>query len=71
MQLAKKSHIFKKNIQTTSKAKVAIEATQDASMKGQNVSAEGKVKAEFKGAQTKVAGQKTVIQGASGKIDVI
>ncbi len=60
------------DINASSKAKVLLEATQDASIKGQNVTAEGKVKAELKGAQTKVAGSATaLIQGASGKIDVV
>ena len=60
------------DINASSKAKVLLEATQDASIKGQNVTAEGKVKAELKGTQTKVAGSATaLIQGASGKIDIV
>ncbi|NER18526.1 type VI secretion system Vgr family protein [Spongiivirga citrea] len=55
----------------SSDASVTVEAKTDAEVKGQNVTAEGKVAAELKGQQTKVQGQMTVIQGASGKIDVV
>jgi uncharacterized protein with beta-barrel porin domain len=48
-----------------------IEATKDATLTGQNVVVEGKVKADVKGTQTKVAGQITVIQGAMGKTQYV
>jgi len=60
-----------KDITANSDAKITIVATTDAAISGQNVKAEGKVGAELKGMQTKVAGQMTAIQGASGKIDVM
>ena len=36
-----------------------------------NLKLEAKTNAELKGMQTKVSGQMTAIQGASGKIDVM
>ncbi|WP_055446530.1 type VI secretion system Vgr family protein [Lacinutrix mariniflava] len=55
----------------SSSANITIEAATDASISGQNLTAEGKIAAEVKGQQTKVQGQMTVIQGASGKIDIV
>ena len=55
----------------SSKGKVSVQAQSDAKISGKNVAAEGQAKAEVKGSQTKVQGQKTLIQGASGKIDVL
>lgn len=48
-----------------------IAAKTDAAMNGQNVSLEGKVKADLIGAQTTVEGKMTAIQGASGKVEVM
>ncbi|HEX8545415.1 MAG TPA: phage baseplate assembly protein V [Cytophagaceae bacterium] len=59
---------------TTVKSKsggITVEAMKDALLKGQNVTAEGKVKADIKGAQTTLAGKMTKVQGASGKIEVM
>ncbi|MBN2743104.1 MAG: hypothetical protein JXR39_04330 [Marinilabiliaceae bacterium] len=50
---------------------IAAEATSEASLTGQNVAIEGKVKADVKGAQTTVAGQMSVLQGAAFKVQVI
>ena len=59
------------DIEVNSDGVVAIEATTDAELKGQNVTVEGKAKAKLKGMQTKVEGQITAVQGAGGKIDVM
>lgn len=59
------------NIIINSDENVFVEAKADATLKGQNVTTEGKIAAEVKGQQTKVQGQMTVIQGASGKIDIV
>ncbi|OED46943.1 hypothetical protein AB832_00725 [Flavobacteriaceae bacterium (ex Bugula neritina AB1)] len=54
-----------------SNAQVTIEAGSNATLKGQKVVAEGQAIAELKGQQAKVQGQMTIVQGASGKIDVV
>lgn len=59
------------DVTISSDASITVDAATDATVKGQNVTSEGQVGAELKGAQTKVQGQMTVVQGASGKIDVI
>ncbi len=60
------------NTSIKSKASLALEAKTNASIKGQDVLVEGKLGAELIGTQTKVAGKAmVVVQGASGKIDVI
>ncbi|WP_227626056.1 phage baseplate assembly protein V, partial [Geofilum rubicundum] len=58
---------------TTLAAKGALtaEATADATIKGQNVTIEGKVAADLIGMQTSVQGQMTAVQGASGKVEVM
>ncbi len=55
----------------SSNGAITVEATTDATLTGQNVTAEGTAAASLKGAQTTVEGQMTVVQGASGKIDVV
>ncbi len=55
----------------SSDASITVDATADAKISGQNLVTEGKVGAELKGQQTKVQGQMTILQGASGKIDVV
>ncbi|WP_282116358.1 type VI secretion system Vgr family protein [Cellulophaga baltica] len=55
----------------SSDASVTIQATTDASIKGQNVRAEGQIAADIKGQQTTVQGQMTILKGASGKIDIV
>ncbi len=60
------------NTSIKSKASLALEAKTNASIKGQDVLVEGKLGAELIGTQTKVAGKAmVVVQGASGKIDVV
>ena len=59
----------KKDIVLLSKADVIIEATTDATLAGQNVAVAGQIGAELKGAQTKVQGDITTVQGATGKTD--
>lgn len=61
----------KQDISVNSSTKVTVEAKQDTTIKGMNVKADAKVAAELKGQQTKVQGQMTTIQGASGKVDVM
>ncbi len=60
-----------KNTSLSSNGKIDIEATEDVSTKGKNVSSEGTIEAKLKGGQTKVEGKIAVVQGASGKIDVL
>ncbi|KGK30619.1 type VI secretion system Vgr family protein [Cellulophaga sp. E6(2014)] len=55
----------------SSEASITIEASSEASLKGQILTTEGIAAATLKGSQTKVEGQIIAIQGASGKIDVI
>ncbi|MCR1024164.1 phage baseplate assembly protein V [Cellulophaga baltica] len=55
----------------SSDASVTIQATTDASIIGQNVTAEGQIAADIKGQQTTVQGQMTILKGASGKIDIV
>ncbi|TAJ15409.1 hypothetical protein DMA11_01875 [Marinilabiliaceae bacterium JC017] len=50
---------------------ITIEATADTSLTGQNISAEGKVKAGMVGTQVTIEGQMTAVQGATGKMEVI
>ncbi|MBC7388978.1 MAG: hypothetical protein H7329_07205, partial [Opitutaceae bacterium] len=59
-----------KDTTVKSGAGITLEATKDAILNGQNVTAEGKVKATFTGAQTKISGKMTALQGASGKIEI-
>lgn len=72
--LAKQGLALQSAKNTTIKSKsggITIEASKDAVMAGQNVTVEGKVKATINGAQTKVVGKMTAIQGNSGKIEIV
>lgn len=60
-----------KDASITSSANIIIEASSNTDIKGQNTTIEGQAAAELKGQQTKVQGQMTVVQGASGKFDIM
>ncbi len=56
----------------SSSAAATIEATQDLTLSGQNISAEGTQNAELKGGvQTTVSGTITDVQGSSGQVEVV
>jgi len=60
----------KKDTTVTATGKVTIEATKDATLSGQNVTAEGKIKAELKGTQTTVEGKMTQVKGTAFMFDL-
>lgn len=59
------------DITISAEGNVGIEATADVNIAGQNVTADGNVKATLNGTQTLVSGKMTTVQGAAHKIDVM
>lgn len=59
------------DITISAEGNVGIEATADVNIAGQNVTADGNVKATLNGTQTLVSGKMTTVQGAAHKLEIM
>lgn len=61
-----------KDIAILGKGQIDLTATKDMALSGENLSAQGKIKAEIGGTETAIKGNaQTTLQGASGKIEIL